>query len=109
MKTVFAAAAATAALCVVCVIATPPQPFRDIFRGWKKRLDHQKLPTKLNEDIPAGAASSSSDFQQHIPQLSLASSQLMLRAPRGQRQYDVPQIDTDDDNCRSESYFFLIE
>lgn len=77
MKTVLAAAAA---LCVVCVVATP-QPLRDTFRGWKKRMDQKP-----------SADDFSSDFQQHIPQLSIASSQLMLRSPRGQRQYDVPQI-----------------
>ncbi|XP_030757916.1 uncharacterized protein LOC115883670 [Sitophilus oryzae] len=84
MRAVLAAAAA-AALCVVCVVATP-QPRRDSpFRGWQKRLD-QMPPAAPNSDY-------ASDFQQHLPQISAANSQLMLRSPRGQRQYDVPQIE----------------
>ncbi|KAF7287980.1 hypothetical protein GWI33_000040 [Rhynchophorus ferrugineus] len=80
MRVVLAAAAA--ALCVVCVVATP-QLLRDSpFRGWQKRLDQ----------VPANSDDFATDFQHHLPQISAANSQLMLRSPRGQRQYDVPQI-----------------
>ncbi|XP_076253465.1 low-density lipoprotein receptor domain-containing jelly belly protein [Rhynchophorus ferrugineus] len=81
MRVVLAAAAA--ALCVVCVVATP-QLLRDSpFRGWQKRLDQ----------VPANSDDFATDFQHHLPQISAANSQLMLRSPRGQRQYDVPQIE----------------
>ncbi|VEN48988.1 unnamed protein product, partial [Callosobruchus maculatus] len=64
---------------------------RDVFsRSWQKRLSssgdihqsqqQQQLPDDLRE------------FHQQLPNLQVFSSQLMLRAPRGQRQYDVPQI-----------------
>ncbi|XP_060524947.1 uncharacterized protein LOC132701202 [Cylas formicarius] len=85
-----ALATAAAALWMVCVVATP-QPMhleRDSYRrpsivaAWQKRVDqHPK------EDFMTG------DFSQHLPQLSAVNSQLMLRSPRGQRQYDVPQIE----------------
>ncbi|CAH1969456.1 unnamed protein product [Acanthoscelides obtectus] len=67
---------------------------RDAFSrsgSWQKRLSssgdlhqsqqQQQLPDDLRE------------FHQQLPNLQVFSSQLMLRAPRGQRQYDVPQID----------------
>ncbi|CAH0553736.1 unnamed protein product [Brassicogethes aeneus] len=67
----------------VCVAATPPQPLhleRDSYRRpstWQKRTqDHHQQ-----------------DVSQHIPHLSAANSQLMMRPPRGSPQYDVPQIE----------------
>ncbi|XP_066140934.1 uncharacterized protein jeb [Euwallacea fornicatus] len=81
MKTVLAAAAA---LCVVCVVATP-QPLRDNIRNWRKRMDQKQQQPSSTDEFP--------ELQQHIPQMSLANSQLMLRSTRGQRQYDVPQIE----------------
>ncbi|KAH1020167.1 hypothetical protein HUJ04_009883 [Dendroctonus ponderosae] len=78
MKTVLAAAAA--ALCVVCVVATP-QPRRETFRYWKKRMDSQPI---VDQSTP--------NFQSPPEQYHGVNSQLVMRTPRGQRPYDIPQI-----------------
>jgi hypothetical protein len=78
--------AVVAAAFWVCVVATP-QPLhleRDSFRRpnvWQKR-DQQSI----------GQNPATVDMTQHLPQLVAVNSQLMLRSPRGSRQYDVPQI-----------------
>ncbi|XP_048517784.1 uncharacterized protein LOC109538991 [Dendroctonus ponderosae] len=79
MKTVLAAAAA--ALCVVCVVATP-QPRRETFRYWKKRMDSQPI---VDQSTP--------NFQSPPEQYHGVNSQLVMRTPRGQRPYDIPQIE----------------
>ncbi|XP_019877336.1 uncharacterized protein LOC109605213 [Aethina tumida] len=69
-----------------CVVATP-QPLhlkQDSFgrpTTWQKRLSED--PHSPTSEILA----------HHIPQINSANSQLMLRSPRGSRQYDVPQIE----------------
>ncbi|KAG5885284.1 hypothetical protein JTB14_000841 [Gonioctena quinquepunctata] len=78
--------------CLLAVVAASPQPLhleRDSFRrpaaaAWQKRLVAGAHP--VPEDFAA--------FQHHHlpPQVDDVNSQLMLRSPRGQRQYDVPQI-----------------
>ncbi|XP_044257965.1 uncharacterized protein LOC123007025 [Tribolium madens] len=79
--------AVVAAAFWVCVVATP-QPLhleRDSFRRpnvWQKR-DQQAI----------GQNPATVDMTQHLPQLVAVNSQLMLRSPRGSRQYDVPQIE----------------
>ncbi|XP_018565443.1 uncharacterized protein LOC108906619 [Anoplophora glabripennis] len=87
---------AVVAACVwVCVVATP-QPLhleRDSYRrpqaaAWQKRLAASSVSSSDQQNPPEEF----SDFSQHLPQLSAVNSQLMLRSPRGQRQYDVPQI-----------------
>ncbi|XP_074030395.1 uncharacterized protein [Leptinotarsa decemlineata] len=79
--------------CLWAVVAASPQPLhleRDSFRrplaaasSWQKRIvAAHRSPEEL------------SAFQhQHLPQVDKAASQLMLRSPRGQRQYDVPLIE----------------
>lgn len=86
---------AVVAACVwVCVVATP-QPLhleRDSFRRPQAAVWQKRLAASASSSDQQNPSEEFSDFSQHIPQLSAVNSQLMLRSPRGQRQYDVPQI-----------------
>ncbi|KAJ8984266.1 hypothetical protein NQ317_007499 [Molorchus minor] len=79
--------AVVAACLCVCVAATPQRLHleKDSYRRpslWQKRVAaSQENPTD-----------EFSDYSQHMPQLSAINSQLMLRSPRTERPYDVPQI-----------------
>lgn len=85
--------AVVAAAFWVCVVATP-QPLhleRDSFRRpnvWQKR---EQNPSSSSSSSASSNSNNPADMTQ-IPQLFAVNSQLMLRSPRGSRQYDVPQI-----------------
>lgn len=80
--------------CLWAVVVAAPQNHhleRDSFRrsnaamAWQKRLVAAESQNLASDDY--------TDYQQHhIPLMESGNSQLMLRSPRGQREYDVPQI-----------------
>lgn len=80
--------------CLWAVVVAAPQSHhleRDSFRrphaamAWQKRL-------VAAEQHHNSATDDFSDYQHHIPIMDSGNSQLMLRSPRGEREYDVPQI-----------------
>lgn len=80
----------------VAAVATPHKPIlfeRD--STLRRQMPHPSITFwQKRHQVAAGAARAPPDelrdFQQH---LDAVNSQLMLRSPRGQRQYDVPQIE----------------
>lgn len=77
--------------CLWAVVVAAPQSHhleRDSFRrphaamSWQKRLVAAEHHNSAVDDYS----------EYHIPNIKSGNSQLMLRSPRGERQYDVPQI-----------------
>ncbi|XP_056647615.1 uncharacterized protein LOC130452388 [Diorhabda sublineata] len=77
----------------VAAVATPRQPIHfDKDSTLRRQMPHPfwQKRHQVNAAAARPPPDELRDFQQH---LDAVNSQLMLRSPRGQRQYDVPQIE----------------